>query len=492
MSAETLIPDAILSSTGLLGVVTDIDDDPDSPDGLWLITTDNNVNTDVRVSFGTPAGTPTVGADLQEFRALVRQFDEAQTGQPNARIELWENGSLVRAGTDETVPDGGVVVSFTWNASELGTADGSLVECKVVGTKSGGGPSARNTVEMGAVEWNAEVSVPVVVTPPTLSLTLTKYVPTVSVTDHKTVTPPKASLIVTGYVPVITATDHKTVTPPTANLVVTGYAPIVTTDESVIVIPPTLSLTLTGYSPTVAISDHKTVTPPTLSLTITGFAPVVTVGGSEPVTVTPSTANLLLTGYEPHVAVASAARNVLLAHRLDAVAAPSVTDDSSMRYSVGSLWVDIIANLVYQCVDASVGAAVWRHLSSGGSPIPLSRCGVFAPVVFDGPNTGTISSTIENSQAVPLPAAGRLTGFVMMLVRAPAAGSSVDVTLRLNGVDIVGAAFTFTDADVVGSVKTAQFLEPVALGDKISVRYAEAVVSNPTSMFSSMAYWQGD
>lgn len=153
-------PDAILAQSGFSScAVTDIDDDPDSPDGLWCTATGNNVNTDIRTSFPTPAGNPTVGANLQEFKTWVRQFDEAQTGTPTARIELWENGVLVRAGSNASVPDGGLLISFTWNANELATADGSLVECKVVGTKTGGSPSARNSVEVGAVEWNVDYTV---------------------------------------------------------------------------------------------------------------------------------------------------------------------------------------------------------------------------------------------------------------------------------------------------------------------------------------------
>lgn len=160
MAQERLAPDAILAQTELSGAVAAIDDDPDSPDADWLTASGNNVDTDVRVSFAAPADPPTTGAGLQEFRARVRQFDEGQSGTPTARLELWENGALVRAGSDASVPDGGLTLAFTWDAAELGTADGSLVECKVVGTKSGGSPSTRNTVEVGAVEWNAETSVP--------------------------------------------------------------------------------------------------------------------------------------------------------------------------------------------------------------------------------------------------------------------------------------------------------------------------------------------
>ena len=156
MATETLRPAVAetLSLSNLSGTYADIDDDPDAPDGNWLTASGNNVNVSARTTLATPTGNPTVGADLQEFRVQVRQFDVAQGGTPDARIELWENGSLVRAGSDIPVTGSGQVIAFTWNANELGTADGSLVEIMLVGTKSGGSPGNRNTVEVGAMEWN--------------------------------------------------------------------------------------------------------------------------------------------------------------------------------------------------------------------------------------------------------------------------------------------------------------------------------------------------
>lgn len=156
MALETLIPDAILAQTNLTGVVGDIDDDPEAPDANELVATANNVDTDVRTSFATPADVPTPGSSKQEFKAEVTQFDEGQTGTPDARIELWEDGLLVRAGTDASVGTGSVVITLPWDANELATTDGSLVEAKVVGSFAAGGPTVRNSVNVGAVEWNAE------------------------------------------------------------------------------------------------------------------------------------------------------------------------------------------------------------------------------------------------------------------------------------------------------------------------------------------------
>lgn len=49
-----------------------------------------------------------------------------------------------------------------------------------------------------------------------------------------------------------------------------------------------------------------------------------------------------------------------------ATAAPTVNDDVSLGYAVGSVWVNITADVAYTCLDATDGAAVWRR-SSGTS-----------------------------------------------------------------------------------------------------------------------------
>lgn len=156
MATETLRPDGELSDSGLVtNSELDHDEDPDVSSAT-VNATGNNTNTNWGGDFPTPTGDPTVGTDLQEFRVGVLEFDSGQSGAPDARIELWENGTLVRAGSNTPVSTY-AVLSFKWNANELATADGSLVQCVLVGTKSGGSPTARNTVRIGHMEWNATV-----------------------------------------------------------------------------------------------------------------------------------------------------------------------------------------------------------------------------------------------------------------------------------------------------------------------------------------------
>lgn len=154
MAVERLAPDAILASVNLTGAVTAIDEDPDAPDASWLTRTSANLGTEVRVSFPTP--TPDL-TGLQEFRVRVRKT--AESTAPTATVELWEAGALVStlvAATSIT-STAGVVLAGTFDAAGRNPA---AIECRVVGTVGGGKTTNRATVEVGAVEWNAQYVAP--------------------------------------------------------------------------------------------------------------------------------------------------------------------------------------------------------------------------------------------------------------------------------------------------------------------------------------------
>ncbi|MHC4130130.1 MAG: fibronectin type III domain-containing protein, partial [Planctomycetota bacterium] len=134
-----------------------VDDDPDGPDADWATAAGNNTSHFGHFAFATPTQ-PLDGVANQVFRAAVRKsVGNCGTGTPTARIELWEAGGSVRAGTEVSVTSAsGQVISFTWTAGEITNA--ADVEVKVFGIKSGGSPDARCAVDLGAVEWNAEVT----------------------------------------------------------------------------------------------------------------------------------------------------------------------------------------------------------------------------------------------------------------------------------------------------------------------------------------------
>src|SRR5688500_6711422 len=57
----------------------------------------------------------------------------------------------------------------------------------------------------------------------------------------------------------------------------------------------------------------------------------------------------------------------VIKEKLDATAAPAVTDDSASGYGVGSRWIDITNDHVYICVDATPSAAIWKQSDSSSS-----------------------------------------------------------------------------------------------------------------------------
>ena len=54
---------------------------------------------------------------------------------------------------------------------------------------------------------------------------------------------------------------------------------------------------------------------------------------------------------------------------LEKITAPTVNDDQDEGYLVGDLWVDETNNKSYQCLDNSVGAAVWTEITQAGGGV---------------------------------------------------------------------------------------------------------------------------
>lgn len=152
---ETLSPTAIETQTNLTGAVTTVDEDPDSPGGDWMTATDGSSSTLLRVSFDTPADAPTTGAGLQEFKAWVRETGNG-SGTPTLTVAVRETGGGTNlASTTCLIDTAGELCSLTWDASILGTSDGSAVEAYLDCPDNGGGPN-QDSCEIDAIEWNKQ------------------------------------------------------------------------------------------------------------------------------------------------------------------------------------------------------------------------------------------------------------------------------------------------------------------------------------------------
>ena len=159
MAQENLAPDAILTITDCSpNDVTYVQDDPDSPDVNWIVADNNNVAPFLSLSFPTPVGTLTGGTDLQTMQVLVRQFDEGQVGTPRVDIELIDTVTqevIASVGSPNNVPTGETIFNIPFDADDLTNPANFKIEITV--TKTGGGPDNRNTVDFGAVQWEAIV-----------------------------------------------------------------------------------------------------------------------------------------------------------------------------------------------------------------------------------------------------------------------------------------------------------------------------------------------
>jgi len=51
-------------------------------------------------------------------------------------------------------------------------------------------------------------------------------------------------------------------------------------------------------------------------------------------------------------------------HNFEATTAPANTNDVGEGYGVGSLWIDVTADLAYVCVDSTEDTAVWDLMAA--------------------------------------------------------------------------------------------------------------------------------
>lgn len=83
---------------------------------------------------------------------------------------------------------------------------------------------------------------------------------------------------------------------------------------------------------------------------------------------------------------------------------PAVTNDSSGGFAAGSRWLNTITGVMWHCVDASVGAAVWSDILDGSSgdvisskatPVGADKTLLFDSAAADAPVTSTLTQVID-------------------------------------------------------------------------------------------------
>lgn len=150
-------PNTILATDNYTGAVTNIQDDPDAPDANWISPTDPTFNGSFRVGFANPTKGPKGGAGLQEFRCRFRTTGTG-SNPGSVSVDLYENGVLRATLLPATAisSTAGIVYSLTWDSSILTDQTGAGVELLFTNTSSGGKATGRESVAVGAVEWNLD------------------------------------------------------------------------------------------------------------------------------------------------------------------------------------------------------------------------------------------------------------------------------------------------------------------------------------------------
>lgn len=117
---------------------------------------------------------------------------------------------------------------------------------------------------------------------------------------------------------------------------------------------------------------------------------------------------------------------------------PTVTDDSSSGYKIGDDWKNTSTGELWMCIDNSVGAAVWKSLTSvlTNPPVAPTLRNINTTDTFSSPNE-TLNCT-SGTFTVNLPTAVGIQGTIYRLVNS---GTGV-ITLDANGTETINGSET--------------------------------------------------
>jgi len=118
-----------------------------------------------------------------------------------------------------------------------------------------------------------------------------------------------------------------------------------------------------------------------------------------------------------------------------ATAAPTALTDSTQGYSVGSMWIDTVANKVYTCVKSNASAAVWTLTAASISSAWVIKTTSYTAIIDDY----IFVDTNGGPTTITLPAGGSL-GSPVTIVDYRGTFSTNNCTVARNGSTIMGSA----------------------------------------------------
>lgn len=117
---------------------------------------------------------------------------------------------------------------------------------------------------------------------------------------------------------------------------------------------------------------------------------------------------------------------------LTAVVPPTVNDDNTLGYAVGSTWFDISADKMYGCLDVTTGAAVWGWLNSiAESHLIVSPGNNIASANDPYASAGVSTNGTANfSFQLPMDFVSITMGQVFCIPAATASGLDIDILVN--------------------------------------------------------------
>lgn len=145
-----IAPTSIIASTNITGVITDIDEDPYTPDGAYATANADSI-TKIRVGFPSTGATLRSGSKMQVFRAALR-LSSHNLNPTLVTVNLWRNSVLVASNLDGgiwlTNTNNAIMVAY-WDTTLFGSTSDANVQMELVSSDS---------FDIDAMDWLKETT----------------------------------------------------------------------------------------------------------------------------------------------------------------------------------------------------------------------------------------------------------------------------------------------------------------------------------------------
>lgn len=159
--------------------------------------------------------------------------------------------------------------------------------------------------------------------------------------------------------------------------------------------------------------------------------------------------------------------NVNIKNNLAALVDPTVADDSTLFYSIGSIWINTVTDTVFTATDVTAAAAVWRRAA------PVIITFQFGnTVIVPAGGTLQLEGPGQTLNGFRVYRAGRITAGSIAVSAASANAYNLDIRVNAVSVETVALAagltgassITLSAAVAVGDIVTAFMVRTAGAG----------------------------